>query len=158
MRRSLFCVLAALSLAAPALADPPPGTVMKVTPPQVSADIAKRCLMRYEIEVAQVGHLKVALTLTPGQVPVFETWRNVHLEVVHNLPCPAPAMGLDVPAPQRMLNQISALNASLDALRKEQPATEALYRALSPAQQAVFDGPKQGVPPPKAPPPPPAKP
>ena len=158
MRRSLFCVLAALSLAAPALADPPAGTVMKVTPPQANADIAKRCLMRYEIEVAQVGHLKGALTLTPAQAPLFEAWRDVHLEVVHNLPCPAPAMGLDVPAPQRMLNQISALNASLEALRKEQPATDALYKGLSPAQRAVFDGPKDGVPPPKAPPPPPAKP
>jgi hypothetical protein len=156
MRRSLFFVLAALSLAAPALADPPAGTVMKVTPP--NADIAKRCLVRYEIEVAQVGHLKAALTLTPAQAPLFETWRGVHLEVVHNLPCPAPAMGLDVPAPQRMLNQISALNASLEALRKEQPATDALYKALTPAQRAVFDGPKEGVPPPKAPPPPPAKP
>jgi hypothetical protein len=158
MRRSLFCVLSVLAFTAPAFADPPPGTVMKVTPPQANADVGRMCLVRYEMEVAQVGHLKTALTLTPAQAPLFETWRGVHLEVIHNLPCPAPAMGLDVPAPRRMVNQITALTASLEALRKEQPATEALYQALNPAQRAIFDGPKQGVPPPKAPPPPPAKP
>jgi len=153
MRRSVFCVLAALALAAPALADPPAGTIMKVTPPQ-DADAEKVCRMHVEMDMVQIGHLKAALKLDAAQEPVFEAWRKVHSEAVRSLPCRALPTGLDTPVPERMRNQIAVMAAELDALRKEEPATDALYQALSPAQRAAFDGPKQGVPPPKAPPPP----
>lgn len=157
MRRSIFCILAALAFTAPALADPPAGTIMKVTPPQ-DADAEKVCRMHVEMDMAQTGHLKAALKLDAAQEPVFEAWRKIHLEAVRGLPCrPLPA-GLDVPVPERMRNQIAVMAAELDALRKEEPATDALYSALRPEQRATFDGPKQGVPPPKAPPPPAGKP
>ena len=62
MRRSIFCVLAALTFSAPAAADPPAGTIMKVTPPQ-DADAEKVCRMHVEMDMAQTGHLKAALKL-----------------------------------------------------------------------------------------------
>ena len=55
-----------------------------------------------------------------------------------------------MPAPQRMQNQILLLTTNLDALHKELQSTAALYEALTPAQRAIFDGPKQGAPPPQA--------
>ena len=59
-------------------------------------------------------------------------------------------MGFDVPAPKRVENQIAIMAATLDGLRKELPATRALYDVLTPEQRAVFDGPISGraVPPP----------
>ncbi len=161
MRRSLPCILAGLVLAAPALADPqggpPAGTIMKVTPPQ-DEDAERVCRMHVEMDMAQTGHLKAALKLDAAQEKVFESWRKVHGDAVRSLPCQPIPTGLDIPIPERMRNQIKALSAELDALRKEEPATDALYAALRPEQRAIFDGPKQGVPPPKAPAPPPAKP
>ena len=50
-------------------------------------------------------------------------------------------MGFDVPAPKRVENQIVVMAATLDGLRKELPATQALYDVLTPEQRAVFDGP-----------------
>jgi hypothetical protein len=137
--------LAFLAISTAALADPPANTIMKVAPPP--PDAKRLCMLRIEIETAQLGHLGSALTLDAAQKPLFEAWRKIHLDVVRALPCPSPRTGLDVPAPQRLENQITLLSANLDALRREQPATDALYAALNPSQRAIFDAPKQGVPP-----------
>ena len=139
--------LAFLTISTAALADPPANTIMKVAPPNETADAKRLCAMRIEIETAQLGHLGGTLTLDAAQKPLFEAWRKIHLDVVRALPCPSPRTGLDVPAPQRLENQITLLSANLDALRREQPATDALYAALNPSQRAIFDAPKQGVPP-----------
>jgi len=141
--------LAFLAISTAALADPPANTIMKVVPPHQPADPHRLCVMRNEIETAQVGRLGAALTLDAAQKPLFETWRKIHLDVLRALPCPPPPTGLDVPAPQRMQNQILLLTTNLDALHKELASTAALYGALSPAQRAIFDGPKQGAPPPE---------
>jgi hypothetical protein len=153
MRRSHICVLAVLAFAGTALADPTPGTIMKVTPP-ADADADRICHLHVEMDMAQIGHLKAALKLDAAQETVFEAWRKVHAEAVHSLPCQPLATGLNIPIPERMRNQITAMAAELAALRKEEPATDALYQALRPEQRAIFDGPKQVTPPPKAPPPP----
>ena len=142
-------VLAFLAISTAALAEAPANTIMKVAPPQQAADAGRLCLLRIEIETAQLGHLGTALTLDAAQKPLFEAWRNIRLEVLRALPCPSPPTGLDVPAPQRLENQIKLMSADLDALRREQPSTTALYNALNPSQRAIFDAPKQGVPPPK---------
>ena len=147
MRIALAFALLTLSTAA--LADPPANTIMKVAPPQDKAQTTRLCIMRNEIEIAQVGHLATALTLDATQKPLFEAWKKIHLDVLRALPCPPPPTGLDVPAPQRMRNQIALMTTTLEALRKEQDSTAALYDALTPAQRAVFDGPKQSVPPPQ---------
>ncbi|HEX4292816.1 MAG TPA: hypothetical protein VHZ29_01645 [Rhizomicrobium sp.] len=139
-----------LAISTAALADPPANTIMKVAPPHEAADARRLCIMRNEIETAQVGHLGAALTLDAAQKPLFETWKRIHLDVLRALPCPPPPTSLDVPAPQRMQNQILLLTTNLDALHKELQSTTALYEALTPAQRAVFDGPKQGAPPPQA--------
>jgi hypothetical protein len=138
-----------LAISTAALADPPANTIMKVAPPN-RPDAHRLCIMRNEIETAQVGHLGAALTLDAAQKPLFETWKRIHLDVLRGLPCPPPPTSLDVPAPQRMQNQILLLTTNLDALHKEVDSTTALYAALSPAQRAIFDGPKQGAPPPQA--------
>lgn len=136
-----------LAVSTAALAEAPANTIMKVAPPAMDAH--RLCVLRNEIETAQTGHLGAALALDAAQKPLFETWRKIHLDVLRGLPCPPPPTGLDVPAPQRMRNQMLLLTTNLDALRKEQASTTALYDALTPAQRAIFDGPKQGVPPPQ---------
>jgi hypothetical protein len=146
VRIALALAFLAISTAAPA--DPPANTIMKVVPPQDKAQTTRVCIMRVEMEIAQVGHLGAALALDASQKTLFETWKKIHLDVLRGLPCPPPPTGLDVPAPQRMKNQIELITATLEALRKEQDSTAALYDALAPAQRAIFDGPKQGVPPP----------
>ncbi len=147
--------LAFLAISTAAFAEAPANTIMKVVPPQQAADAGRLCMMRIEIETAQLGHLGTALALDAAQKPLFEAWRNTHLEVLRALPCPPPPTGLDVPAPRRLENQIKLMSADLDALRREQPSTDALYDALTPSQRAIFDAPKQGVPPPKPAAPPP---
>jgi hypothetical protein len=143
-----------------ALADPAPGTIMKVTPPgeqSISDQVRRQCAMGYKIQLAQMGHLAAALKLTAAQKPVFESWRAVRLDLWRASPCPPLATGLEVPAPERIKNQITLASATLEALRKELPATQALYDTLTPEQRAIFDGPiKMAAPPPAAPPPAPA--
>jgi hypothetical protein len=128
------------------MADPPPGTIMKVTPPGPSAEAVKACIQQYQLRIARIGGLAAQLKLTPEQKPLFDAWRKVMVDYFHATPCPPPATDLSVPAPERISNQIRMLGMTLDGLRREQPAVEALYAKLSPAQRAMFDGPVGGPP------------
>lgn len=136
--------LAVLSLlAGAATADPAPGSVMKAAPPAASSDAVKACLQNFQLRVVRVGQLGARLKLTAQQQPLFDAWRKTMLDVSRASPCPAPPTGLGVPTPQRLENQIKMLDLTLNGLRKEQPAADALYATLSPDQRAVFDGPAQ---------------
>ncbi|MBV8977831.1 MAG: Spy/CpxP family protein refolding chaperone [Alphaproteobacteria bacterium] len=136
----------------PALADPAPGTIMKVTPPATSQDLQRMCHAHFEMEVASVGRLGSGLQLTAAQKPLFDAWRKAHLDELHRLPCPPLPMGLDTPAPQRMENEAQMAEATTNALRAELPAVRALYESLTAEQRAIFDGPRRAiVPPPAAP-------
>lgn len=152
-------LLAVLSCTTAALADPAPGTIMKVTPPEKQKEIGRaelECRMSYKLQLANLGMLGNALKLTPAQKPVFDAWRLSRLDLAKSTPCPPLPTGLEVPAPQRIENQITILSATLDSLHKELPAAQALYKALTPEQRAIFDGPiKMAAPPPAAPPSPP---
>jgi len=152
--RAPLAVLALLFLAGPALADPLPGTILKVTPPgekQSPADAMVLCTHKYHVQAAQLTQLGATLKLTAAQKPVFAAWRTARLEMFQETPCPEPSTGFDVPAPKRVENQITILSAMLDGLRKELPATRALYDVLTPEQRAVFDGPiRVGMVPPPA--------
>ena len=137
-------LLAALSLASSALAEAPANTIMKVTPPaekQAPVDPAVMCVHRYQMQAAQLTQLGARLKLTDAQEPVFAAWRKTRLDMFQGVPCPEPSMGFDVSAPKRVENQIAIMAATLDGLRKELPATQVLYNALTPEQRAVFDGP-----------------
>jgi len=158
--RKAFCLTAlGLFVSVAAFADPSPSTIMKVTPPQekkTSGESAE-CLQRYHVELAMLGTLSNALEPTPAQKPLFDAWRKARLALWTAVPCPALSTGLDIPAPQRIENQITMTSATLDALRKELPAAKALYDALTPEQRKIFDGPvRMAAPPPAAPPAPPA--
>ncbi|HTT96622.1 MAG TPA: Spy/CpxP family protein refolding chaperone [Rhizomicrobium sp.] len=150
-------ILSALSFATAAFADPAPGTIMKVTPPNKSAEGGKVdpsvvCAQKYRLQAAELTMLGASLKLTDAQKPVFATWRKTRLDLFQAIPCPEPSLGLDVPAPKRVENQITIMNATMAGLRKELPATQALYAALTPEQRAIFDGPiKLAAPPPAAP-------
>lgn len=136
--------LLVLALAAPALADPPAGAIMKAEPPGRSAippEMIKACVQNYQLRVERLGQLGQRLKLTPQQQKLFETWRKIMVDLTHASPCPPPPTGLSVPTPQRLANQISMLSITLEGLRKEKPAADALYAALTPEQRAVFDGP-----------------
>jgi hypothetical protein len=141
-------ILAVLSFTTAVLAGPPANTVMKATPPVADPRAATReCVHNYELQVARTGMLEVMLNITPQQKPVFDAWKKVRLTQWKAVPCPSPPMGLDVPVPQRLANQITMMSATLDGLREEQPATDALYKILTPEQRALFDGPvKMAVP------------
>jgi len=149
MRVPLALALVLSTLAA-AHATPAPGTIMKVTPPQQQGDALRICRAHFEMQVASVGKLGVSLSLTPKQQPLFDAWRQVYLEQLHTIPCPAPPTGLDTPAPERMANEIKLAEATLDALRAELPALRALYEVLTPEQRAIFDGPRKAIVPPPA--------
>jgi Spy/CpxP family protein refolding chaperone len=153
-------ILAALSFAAAASAGPAPGTIMKVTPPGPEKNIDRATLMcreNYKLQLANLGQLAHSLNLTPAQQPKFEAWRTSRLDLWKATPCPPLPLGLEIPAPQRIKNQITMATATLEGLRKELPAAEALYSVLTPEQRAIFDGPiKLAAPPPAAPPPAPA--
>ncbi|HVU21129.1 MAG TPA: Spy/CpxP family protein refolding chaperone [Rhizomicrobium sp.] len=158
--RLAFPLLAALSLSTTAFAEAPANTIMKVTPPgekKTADDAALECVHGYRMELARMGALGNELNPTPAQKPLFDAWRKSRLDLYKAQPCPTPPMGLDVPAPQRIQNQITIMSATLAALQKELPAAKALYDALTPEQRKIFDGPiRMAVPPPGAPPPPPA--
>jgi hypothetical protein len=147
--RAALPVLALLSLATAAAADPPPGTIMKVTPPGPNAtapDPARFCVMQFERNVAMLGQLEKALALTDRQKPLFDTWKKTRVEVMHTFPCPLPQTGLDVPTPTRLEREENVLNFQLDAMHKERPLVSALYDALSPDQRAIFDRPPRALP------------
>jgi hypothetical protein len=142
--RAVLSILAVLSFAAAAAAEPPPGTIMKVTPPGPSAEAAKACVQGFQLRVSRIGELGARLKLTARQQPLFDAWHKVMVEAFHAMPCPPPPTGLNIPAPERLANQIKMLSITLDGLHKEQTAVEALYAALSPDQRAMFDGPVPG--------------
>jgi Spy/CpxP family protein refolding chaperone len=134
--------LVTLSFVSPAFAEAPANTIMKVTPPgEKQTDAAALCAHKYRTQASQLAQLGAMLKLTDAQRPVFAAWRKARLDMFQEAPCPEPSLGFDVPAPKRVENQITILSATLDGLRKELPATEALYNALTPEQQAVFDAP-----------------
>jgi hypothetical protein len=139
--RAVISILAVLSFAAAAAAQPPPGTIMKVTPPGPSTEAAKACVQDFQLRVSRLGELGARLKLTAQQKPLFDAWRKVMVEAFHAMPCPPPPTGLNAPAPERIANQIKVLGITLDGLHKERPAVEALYAVLSPDQRAIFDGP-----------------
>jgi hypothetical protein len=141
--RAVLPAFVLLALATAALADPPPGTIMKVTPPGPNAapDPAKICLMQFQQSVATLGMLEKSLALTDKQKPLFDAWRKTRVETMHGWPCPRPATGTDVPTPLRLDREESLLAFEVDALRKEKPLVAALYEALSPEQRATFDNP-----------------
>lgn len=152
--RHVLPILAALSFATAALADPAPGTIMKVTPPADTktqpaeggkVDPAVVCAQRYRMQASQLTQLGATLKLTEAQKPVFANWRKVRLDMFQAIPCPEPSFSLDVPAPKRVENEIAIMSVTLDGLRKELPATQTLYTALTPEQRAIFDGPIRSV-------------
>jgi hypothetical protein len=153
---SVLPILAVLSFATAALADPPSNVVMKTAPTELarpSADAKIVCRQRYEIEVAGLGQLGVQLKLTAAQKPHFDTWKKSMLDLQKAVPCPPPSIGLDTPAPKRVENEIAIMTATLDGLHKELGALKALYADLTPDQRAVLDGPMHmSAPPPAAPP------
>ena len=151
--RAVLPVLALLALATAAFAEPPPNTIMKVTPPGPGSDTAKACVHDYQVRLSHLGELGARLKLTAQQQPLFDAWRKVMVESFHAMPCPPPPTGLSVPAPERVANQLKMLGVMLDGLQREKPAVEALYAALSPAQRAIFDGPVAAPPEKPAPPP-----
>ena len=136
---SLLAVLASVA----ALADPPPGTIMKVTPPGPNAVPLpqKICAMQLERNMAMLAQLEKALALTAQQKPLFDAWKKTRVEVMRAWPCPVPSTGPDVPTPTRLDRDEALLTTELEALRKEKPLVGALYEALSPEQRATFDGP-----------------
>jgi Spy/CpxP family protein refolding chaperone len=142
---SALPILAVLSFASTALADPPANTIMKVSPPDqaknAAMDASVVCTHKTQMEIAQLGALEARLKLTPAQKPVFDTWRRTRVDLWRVMPCPSLPMGLEVPAPKRVENQVATMTASLEGLKRELPATEALYKALTPEQKAIFDGP-----------------
>jgi len=151
--------LAVLSSATSALADPPPGTVMKVTPPaQGTMPLPEKiCALQIERNMAMLGQLEKTLVLTAKQKPLFDAWKNTRVEVMHAWPCPAPSTGADVPTPTRMEREEKLLTIEVDALRREKPLVAAFYESLTPEQRQTFDGPpprpQQAAPqPPPAPP------
>jgi hypothetical protein len=152
--RSALPFLAVLLFAAPALAEAPANTIMKVTPPgetKAPIDPAVLCVHKFQTQAAQLSQLGAMLKLSDAQRPLFAAWRKARLDMFQGVPCPEPSMGFDVPAPKRVENQIAIMAATLDGLRKELPATQALYNALTPEQRAVFDGPiRVGMVPPPA--------
>jgi hypothetical protein len=141
VRNTLSVSVLGILFATAVLADPPPGTIMKVTPPGPSSEAAKACVQVFQVRVSRLGELGARLKLTAQQQPLFDAWRKVMVESLHAMPCPPPPTGLSVPAPERLSNQIKMLGMTLDGLRKEKPAVEALYATLSPVQRAMFDGP-----------------
>ena len=147
-------ILAALAFAPAALAEAPANTIMKVTPPaekQGPVDPAVMCVHKYQMQAAQLTQLGAMLKLTEAQKPVFAAWRKARLDMFQGVPCPEPSMGFDVPGPKRVENEIAIMSATLDGLRKELPATQALYNVLTTEQRAVFDGPiRVGMVPPPA--------
>lgn len=153
-------VLAVLSFASSALADPPPGTVMKVTPPAPGAMPLpeKICAMQIERNTELLGQLEKTLVLTAKQKPLFDAWKNTRVEVMHAWPCPAPSTGNDVPTPTRMEREEKLLSIEIDALRREKPLVAAFYESLTPEQRQTFDGPPPRPQQPAMPPPPPAPP
>jgi len=158
--RIVLPVLAVLSFASSALADPPPGTIMKVTPPGPNAMPLpeKICALQIDRNMALLDQLEKALVLTEKQKPLFDAWKNTRSEVLHAWPCPAPSTGPDVPTPTRIERQEKLLTTELDAMRREKPLVSALYESLTPAQRQTFDGPPPRPQQPAMPPPPPAKP
>jgi len=136
--------LAVLSSATSALADPPPpGTVMKVTPPaQGTMPLPEKiCALQIERNMAMLGQLEKTLVLTAKQKPLFDAWKNTRVEVMHAWPCPAPSTGADVPTPTRMEREEKLLTIEIDALRREKPLVAAFYESLTPEQRQTFDGP-----------------
>jgi len=149
---SAFALLAA---AQAALAEAPANTIMKVAPPGPpktdAMDAQVLCTHKVQMELAQLRALQARLKLTAAQKPVFEAWKKARTDMFLAIPCPPLPVGLEVPAPKRVENQIAATSASLEGLKKELPATQALYNVLTPDQKAVFDGPiRLSVPPPGA--------
>jgi LTXXQ motif family protein len=156
-------ILAVLSFATAALADPPANTIMKVNPPDENKPPVSPqtiCLQKYKLELAGLGQLGARLNLAAAQKPKFDAWKKAMLDMQKGVPCPPLPMGLNAPAPKRVENEITMLSATLDGLRKEVVALRALYAALTPDQRAVLDGPmRMSAPPPAASPaPPPAPP
>ncbi len=140
---SVLPILAVLSFATAALADPPANTIMKVSPPDqgnASNDAKIVCLQRSKMEAAGLGQLGAQLKLTAAQKPKFEAWKTAMLNMQKEVPCPPPPMGLDTPAPKRVENEITIMTATLDSLHKELGALKALYADLTPEQRGVLDG------------------
>ena len=138
-RITILPVLAALSFAAPALADSP------APPPDVAAKIAAhhadQCADRYAHVVGKLAEIETRLSLTEAQKAAWERFKDIKLK--HAKAASAECvdfkpLGPDASIIDRRKLQIARLEKRLANLKAETPALEALVKVLTPEQQAIL--------------------
>jgi hypothetical protein len=106
----------------------------------------QRCEAHIAHATARVGDMGTKLNLTPDQQPLFAKLQSAvqaSADKEHQLCAGLPAPGQQ--AQRTILDRLSQreqfMQARLQAMQQVQPALQALYQALTPAQKAVIDHP-----------------
>jgi Spy/CpxP family protein refolding chaperone len=90
----------------------------------------------------QLAYVKTALGITEGEGPAWKAYEDAvraneqSMQTVHEAMVAAMRSGTAI---DRLQKNIAIMQARLDALKEAQPATEALYKALTPEQQKKAD-------------------
>jgi LTXXQ motif family protein len=105
----------------------------------------ERCIDRLAWRAARRAYVETKLDLTAAQRPLWERVQNVaqaeerkERQLCASLPTTATA---PVTVTERMDRMEQFLAARLAGLRAAEPAVNALYQALTPAQRAILDHP-----------------
>jgi len=146
---SLAALVLTASVAMAQMAPPPQGGPMRGnrTPPtaeQMAARQARMCADRQARSDADLTYREERLSLTPVQKPLFDRWKAVvqSENAARQAGCmkPRPVRMAQRPTlPERNARMEDALKARLATLEKMRPVEEALYAALTPDQQRLFE-------------------
>jgi hypothetical protein len=106
----------------------------------------QRCEAGIARRAARAAYVEVLLNLTPEQRPLavkVETALQSAAEKEHQLCAALPTDAKAAPATllDRLNRHEQMMQARLDGMKQVQPALQALYGALTPAQKATFDHP-----------------
>ena len=127
-------------MAGPDGADGAPGAMMDNGPRR-----AQMCKEMYAHKVGELAFLEAKLSLTAGQAPLFEHWKQASLDIAKQREndCatherPAREAGHRPSVVDRLDLEKTLLKRRLGEIEAERPALAAFYAALTPAQKDEF--------------------
>jgi len=106
-------------------------------------DPQERCTDRLAWRAARRAYVEAKLDLTPQQQPLWDKVQSTaqNEEQKERQLCASLKPGAELTMLDRMDRMQHFLSARLEALQAARPAVQALYQALTPEQQAIFNRP-----------------
>ena len=106
-------------------------------------DPQERCVDRLARHAARLAYVETKLNLTAQQQPLWDKVQSAAQteEQKERQLCASLKPGAEPTMPDRMDRMQQFLSARLEGLQAAKPAVQALYQALTPEQQAIFNRP-----------------